>query len=90
MFDDAVNLTLSVRSASALAERAKAVGIAPEALAAIVLEQELAESGRWSWTEDDPLVTTSAIPADQEPVFELNDALAEFDAELEKRLANRT
>jgi len=82
MPEGALNLTLSEENTARLAEEAKAAGLSPEALATELLSHLL----------DDPFATArpTTTPADYDgPCIGLNEALSEFDAELDRRLAAR-
>lgn len=82
MPDGALNLTISEDTAQRLAERAQAVGLTPEALAAQMLGRLL----------DDPALSERPATRLEDydgPYVDLEDALAAFDAELERRLAAR-
>jgi len=82
MPDGALNLTLSEEKTSRLAEEAKAAGLSPEALATELLNRLL----------DDPLASArpATTAADYDgPYVGLEEALTDFDAELDRRLAAR-
>ena len=82
MADGAFNVELSEYTASKLVEKAKTLGLAPEALAADILDRLLDDS-------DSPS-RPSTRPEDYDgPYVELEEALSAFDHELERRLANR-
>jgi len=54
MPDGALNITLSDYTASKLAEKAKAMGIAPEELAAMVLDDKFVDYDDFIWINGDP------------------------------------
>jgi hypothetical protein len=86
MADGALNLTLDDYASAKLAERAKALDMSPEQLAAILLGQQLFDYEDFTWSNGDP--REPAPPAEpNEPTHELEDVLAEFSAELDRRLA---
>lgn len=89
MLDGALNLTLSRETTDRLAVKARALGIAPEVLATRVLDEALFRDLPMTWIGDDPATTPPAQPSQTGSVFELEDVLAEFDAELERRLASK-
>lgn len=102
MPDDALNITLSDDTASKLAEKAKAIGVSPEALAATLLEQALVESERWAssphgiaeskpeWVEDNLPEPPKTQPEDYGgPYVDLDEALDNFSSELNRRLTSR-
>lgn len=84
MADGVLRLMLSEHTATKLAEKAKAMGVAPEELANSVVEQAIAQWDRPADGFQEP--EASAYDPD-EPVYELEDVLSEFSAELERRLA---
>ena len=88
MADGALTLTFADDALASLAERAQAVGLTPQALATLMIEEGLADA--WRWVGDDPRATQSNAPAADEVVYELNEVMDEFDAELERRLAARS
>lgn len=74
-----LNLTVSDYTASKLAEKAKALGVSPEDLAVQMLDHLV---------DDAPVDRPATYPEDYEgPYVELEDALAAFSAELDRRLA---
>ncbi len=54
MADGALNLKLHAYTASKLAEKAKAMGIAPEDLAAMVLDDKFSDHDDVTWIGGDP------------------------------------
>jgi len=54
MPDAALNITLSDYTAAKLAEKAKAMGIAPEELAAMVLDDKFVDYDDFTWINGDP------------------------------------
>ncbi|MFC0632779.1 hypothetical protein [Brevundimonas balnearis] len=82
MADGALKLTLNDPLASRLTKRADAAGLSPEAFVSEVLARLLDEADRM----DRP----PTRPEDYEgPYVELEDALGQFSAELDRRLASR-
>ena len=54
MADGGMNIQLSDYSAAKLAERARAMGVEPEALAAMLLDDQLFSFDDFSWINGDP------------------------------------
>jgi len=82
MADGALNLTLDDYTSAKLAEKAKALGVAPAVIAAEILHRALDD------VIADPRPVTQ--PEDYKgPYVDLEDALSAFDHELERRLAKR-
>jgi hypothetical protein len=54
MADGGMNIQLSDYSAAKLAERAKAMGVEPEALAAMLLDDQLFSYDDFTWINGDP------------------------------------
>lgn len=83
MPDGALTLTLSDYTARKLAAAAKAAGLPPERLAAMLLESELFDRADFTWANGDP--DAPLPPRDPaEPTYALEDVKAEVRA----RLAN--
>ena len=86
MADGALNLTLDDYASAKLAEKAKALDMSPEQLATLLLGQQLFDYEDFTWANGDP--RKPLPPFDQhEPTYELEEVLAEFSAELDRRLA---
>ncbi|MBU1326284.1 MAG: hypothetical protein KJ676_13700 [Alphaproteobacteria bacterium] len=86
MADGALNLTLDDYASAKLAEKAKALDMSPEQLAILLLGQQLFDHEDFTWMNGDP--RKPLPPFDQnEPTYELEEVLAEFSAELDRRLA---
>ncbi|MBX9615483.1 MAG: hypothetical protein K2X25_07800 [Caulobacteraceae bacterium] len=64
--------------------KAQALGVSPDAFASLVVQQAIAQWDRPADGFQEP--EASAYDPD-EPVYELEDVLTEFSAELERRLA---
>jgi len=82
MADGALKLNLNHISAARLESHAVAIGVSPEALAVEMLDRLL----------DDPLglQAPASRPEDFDgPYVDLDEAIDEFSAELERRLASR-
>lgn len=88
MADGALTLSLDDDLARRISEAAKKAGVSEEALAVRLLDQQLFDYGSVTWTGDDPRTTPSPPRRTDEPMYPLEEVLAEFDAELEKRLAD--
>ncbi len=83
MADGNVNLSLSDKAAEALAQKAEQIGVSPAHLAKDVMEALLSDpAGSWR-----PKTTAEDYAG---PYHELEDVLAEFNIELDRRLADRT
>lgn len=54
MADGAITLTLDDYTFAKIAERARAVGVAPETLAAMVLDARFFDYDDFAWTDGDP------------------------------------
>ena len=79
MPDGALNLTLGDHTSARLAEKAKALGVSPEDLAVQMLDHLI---------DDAPVDRPATHPEDYEgPYVELEDALAAFSTEVDRRLA---
>jgi len=85
-----LELTLSEPALRHLKERADKLGWTLEAAAADVIEQFLFDYDDCDWGDDaenDPRTATIPPYDPNEPTYSLEEVMAEFDAELEKRLA---
>ena len=85
-----VELTLSGAAMRHLRERAQKLGWTLEAAVADVLEQSLFDYGDYDWGDDpenDPRTATRQTPRPGNLTYGLEDVMADFDAELERRLA---
>lgn len=80
MADGALTITIPNEEAARIAERAQALGVSPEALA-LTMFTRLVNDGK---AADRPATTSEDFEG---PFVELEDALTEFSAELERRLA---
>ena len=89
MADGAMTLSLDDDLARRISEAAKKAGVSEEDLAIRLLDQQLFDYDSGTWVGGDPRTTPSPPPSPGEPMFPLEDVLAEFDAELEKRLADK-
>jgi hypothetical protein len=79
MADGALSLTLGDHTSARLAEKAKALGVSTEELAVQMLDHLV---------DDGPLDRPATHPDDYDgPYVELEDALAAFSTELDRRLA---
>ena len=54
MADGALNLTLSDYTVAKLTKKAEALGVTPEVLAAMLLDQHLFDYDDFTWTDGDP------------------------------------
>lgn len=54
MADGALNLTLSDYTVAKLTKKAAALGVTPEVLAAMLLDQQLFDYDDFTWTNGDP------------------------------------
>ena len=86
MPDRILTITLDDALLSRIAEKARALGLSSEAFASLVIQQALAEPDGLPSGFGEPASTASTYDAD-EPVYELEDVLTAFSAELERRLA---
>lgn len=82
MADGALTFTITGETVAKLEERAKALGLAPELVVSDMIGRMMDDGAG--------LHRAATGPEDYEgPFVELEDALAEFSAELERRLAAR-
>lgn len=82
MADGALTITITGEDATKLEERARALGLAPEPMLLDMIGRMIDDGAG--------LNRSPTSPTDYDgPHVELEDALAEFDAELERRLAAR-
>ena len=87
-----LELKLSEPAARHLKERAEKLGISLDAAAADVIEQMLFDYDDYDWgpdPENDPRTATIEPFDPDAPTYSLDEAMALFDAELERRLAER-
>ena len=85
-----LEVTLSELALRHLRERAEKLGWTVDAAAADVIEQYLFDYDDWDWGDDpenDPRTATIPPYDPDERTYSLEEVMAEFDAELEKRLA---
>lgn len=84
MADGALNLKLSDYTSAKLSERAKAMGIAPEELAAMVLDDKFFEYDDFTWINGDPRDDDVANYDVNEPGRPWSEVRPEFVALIEK------
>lgn len=87
-----LQLKLSESAARQLRERADRLGLTLDAAAASVIEQTLFDYDDYDWGDDrenDPRTATVGSFEAEAPTVSLEEAMAAFDAELERRLAAR-
>jgi len=84
MPDGALNITLSDYTASKLAEKAKAMGIAPEELAAMVLDDKFVDYDDFTWINGDPRDDNVSNYDVNEPGRPWDEVRPEFMALIEK------
>lgn len=83
MADGALNLTLTDYTVSKIAEKARAMGVAPEDLAAMVLDARFFDYDDFTWINGDPR-NPDAAPADLEGARDWDEVRPEFMALIEK------
>ena len=84
MADGALNLTLSDYTASKLAETAQAMGMAPEALAAMLLDGHLFNYDDFTWVDGDPRDADASSPGLHEDGRPWDEVRPEFTALIDK------
>lgn len=82
MADGALNLNLPDYTVSKIAEKAKAMGIAPEDLAAMVLDARFFDYDDFTWINGDPR-KPDAAPASLEGARDWDEVRPEFMALIE-------
>lgn len=85
-----LEVTLSELAVRHLKERAEKLGMTLDAAAAEVIEQQLFDYDDYDWGDDpenDPRTATPVSFDPNEPTYPAEEVLAEFRANLEKRLA---
>lgn len=88
MADGALNIKLSDYSAAKLAEKAKAMGVAPEDLAAMLLDDRLADYDDFTWLNGDPREPEPPFDPD-EPTWAWEDVKVELLQRLELKLSEQ-
>lgn len=83
MADGALNIKLDAYASAKLAEKAKALGVSLEDLAATMLDQQLFDYDDFIWLNGDPR-TDRASPADLEGARDWDEVRPEFLALIEK------
>lgn len=83
MADGALNINLTDYTAAKIAEKAEAMGVAPEDLAARVLDAQFFDYDDFTWINGDPRERDSA-PADLEGARDWDELRPEFMALIEK------
>lgn len=89
MADGGMTIQLSDYSAAKLVERAKAMGVAPEILAAMLLDDQLFSSDDFKWINGDPRDPEPPFNPD-ETTFAWADVKAGLTRILEDGLARKT
>ncbi|WP_304171107.1 hypothetical protein [Phenylobacterium aquaticum] len=87
-----LKVTLSALALRHLKDRAEKLGMTLDAAAADALEQQLFDYDDYDWGDDpenDPRTMTMAPYDPSEPTYSVEEVMAEFNAELEKRLAEK-
>jgi hypothetical protein len=90
MADGEFSTKLSGPAKRRLKKLAASAGTTEEALAVFLLEQQLFDPAEWDWGDDpenDPRTATVPPYDPDEPTFSHEEVMAEFRAELERRLA---
>jgi hypothetical protein len=85
-----LKLTLSEAVLRRLRERAKKHGVSVDATVQFLVEQQMFDSADWNWGEalqDNPRTAVAELFDPSEPTYSHEEVMAEFKAELEKRLA---
>lgn len=88
MADGALNVKLSEYSATKLAEKAKAMGVEPSDLAAMLLDDRLVDYNDFTWINGDPREPEPPYDPD-EPTSSWEDVKARLLERLELKLAAR-
>lgn len=83
MADGAMNLNLTDYTASKIVEKAKAMGVAPEDLAAMVLDAKFFDYDDFTWINGDPR-DHKLEPSDLEGARDWDEVRPEFLAQIEK------
>lgn len=84
MPDGALTLTLSDYTATKIAERAKAMGITPETLAAMVLDARFFDYDDFTWINGDPREPDDTPHELQEGGRDWTEVRPEFEAMIDK------
>lgn len=87
MADGALNVKLSTFTASKLAEEAKAMGVTPEQLAAMVLDDKFFDYRDFTWINGDPRDDHAANHDLNETGRTWSDVRPEFLARMKQKLA---
>jgi hypothetical protein len=87
MADGALNLTLSDYTVAKLTKKAEALGVTPEALAAMLLDQHLFDYDDFTWTNGDP--RDPMEPVSEEGARDWSEVRPEMEAYLEAQLKAR-
>jgi hypothetical protein len=85
-----LKITLGDPALRRLKERAEKLGMSLDDAVADIVEQQLFDYDDYDWGDDpenDPRTATTPHFDPNEPTYSLEEAMAHFDAELEKRLA---
>lgn len=92
MADGGYSTKLSAPAQRRLKRLAESQGTTPEALAVSLLERQLFDPADYDWgsdPENDPRTAARPDPGLDEPTFSHEEVMADFKAELERRLALR-
>lgn len=89
MADGALNVTLSDYTAAKLADRAVAMGLSPEELAALILDNTFFDHGDFAWPGGDPRQDHARNHDLNEPGRAWNEVRPELLARMERQLAGR-
>ncbi len=89
MADGALNLTLSDYTVAKLTKKAEALGVTPETLAAMLLDQQLFDYDDFTWTDGDPRDDHVSNYDLNEPGRLWSEVRPELIARLERKLAER-
>lgn len=89
MADGALTLKLDDYTAAKIAERAKAMGLAPEVLAAMVLDARFFDYDDFTWINGDPRDDSAANYDLNEVGRSWSEVRPEMEALIERKLAER-
>jgi hypothetical protein len=87
MADGALTLKLDAYTASKIAERAKAMGIPAEELAAMILDARFFDYDDFTWINGDPRADTADV--DEEGARDWSEVRPEFEAYIDAKLKAR-